>query len=388
MRTVCCLLGCLTLAAPAEEGRVITQNLGKDAAIELGAEAAGVGRIVQSQRTDRNLDAAMATGVHVRGGEEVVVGAAIVPGNYHGGGLIGVHGEGTHVRYRGHWRGDEGGSYPMLALTDGGRMTWEAEAHVDFVMDPNFFTRQLWVVGDGSGTLELAPGFVADRTEGATVADAMGTIRLGGATLITHHSRSLPYNARPDGRGGIYDNGHVVFEGEAPSRWIVASDPHVYAAQIDFATDGTIECRAHLTHSGEKRDCLAVGNGGPFVSTGAFRTTAEDVTITKAGPAMLSLDGQQGYRRGAALVIEEGLVRMHTDPGEGDHYDRESGPHLHVTVREGGSLYLGAPLMRIASLMLEDGATCWLLEGSELRLGELAVADGAEFVHDGTLTRE
>ena len=33
----------------------------------------------------------------------------------------------------------------MLVLRDGGYMRWEADAHVDFVMGPNYYTRQLWL---------------------------------------------------------------------------------------------------------------------------------------------------------------------------------------------------------------------------------------------------
>jgi hypothetical protein len=214
-------------------------------------------------------------------------------------------------------------------------------------MNPNFFTRQLWVWGDKTGTLELAQGFIADRTQGASVANAMGTIRLGGARLVTHASHSLPYNTRPDGRGGVYHNGHVVFEHQPGSVWSIRSQPQIYSAQIDFESDGTLDCQTHLTHNGQRRDCLAVGNGGPFVSTGAFRTTKAEVTITKTGPGMLSLDGQQSYLPGARLLVKAGLLRMHTDPGAGAWVQAQAGAELTLEVESGASLVLAAPLIRL-----------------------------------------
>ena len=363
----------------------IRQDFKKDGALEITGDTAGIKEIRQTGKVKRYTEAMLQDGVHIRTGKETVLSAAINPGNYHSGGLIGVHGKGTHVRFRGVWKGDQGGAYPSLVLTKGGKMTWEAKAEVDFVMHPNFFTRQLWVWGDGTGTLELEEGFVADKTKGATVANAAGTIRLGGATLITHHSQSIPYNSRPDGRGGIYHNGHVVFEHRPGSKWIVDSTPHIYAAQIDFDADGTIECRAALTHNGQRRDCLPVGNGGKFVSTGAFRTTATNVTITKTGPAMLSLEGQQGYRPGAKLVVKEGFLRIYTDPGDGKRIHSKSGPHLQIEVEKGARLLLGAPLVRLQSLHLHPGSTAWQMHDCKLEVKDLKVDEGADFQKNHTV---
>ncbi len=341
----------------------IHQNFKSDGARWITETPVSIERIVQTGKVKRYTEQMVENGVQFKTGTEVTLDADIVPGNYHSGGLIGVHGEGTHVIYSGIWKGDEGGSYPMLVLRDGGKMTWTAEAEVDFVMHPNYFTRQLWVWGDGTGTLELAEGFVSDRTRGATVPNAMGTVRLNGATLITHHSRSLPYNTRPDGRGGVYHNGHVVFEGDIPSVWSVRSTPHRYAAQIDFATDGTLDLQAPLTHNGQINVCLPVGNGGPFTSTGAFRTTQPGVTVTKTGPAMLSLEGQQAWMPDSTLLVEEGLLRIHTDPAQSGRLGDTYGNHLNLVIKKGATLVIAAPTVHLASLTVEDGAILQVLEG-------------------------
>ena len=315
--------------------------------VEEGVE--DITLIKQTGKVKRYHEEMLTHGVHFRTGKEVTLSAAVEPGNYHSGGLLGVHGKDSHVRFTGKWRGDEGGCYPMLVLREGGKMTWAADSHIDFVMHPNFFTRQIWVWGDGTGTLELEEGFVADNTKGATVADAMGTIRLVGTTLITHHSQSLPYNNRPDGRGGIYHNGHIVFEGDLPSVWKIRTNPHRYASQLDFRADTTVDCEQALTHTGQIRVCLPVGNGGHFISTGAFRTIEPNVTITKTGPAMISLDGQQAYYPGAKMVVKEGLVRFHTDPAASDRLGGEYGNHLNLVVENGGKVVISTPLVRLQS---------------------------------------
>ena len=388
MRNVFVVLAFVTPLAGvafADPPAVIKQDFKKDAALEITGETSGITEIVQTGKVKRYTNAMLEDGVHIRTGKETVLSAVIKPGNYHSGGLIGVHGEGTHVRFRGTWKGDQGGAYPSLVLTKRGKMTWEAAAEVDFVMHPNFFTRQLWVWGDGTGILEIEEGFISDRTKGATVANAMGTIRLAGATLVTHHSHSLPYNNRPDGRGGIYHNGHVVFEHRPDSKWVVKSNPHIYAAQIDFDAGGTIDCQAPLTHNGQRRDCLPVGNGGKFVSTGAFRTTKPDVTITKTGPAMLSLEGQQGYRPGAGLVVKEGLLRIYTDPGDGKRIHPDNGPYLSIEVEKGGSLLLAAPRVQLEALHLHAGSRAWQMYDCRLEAKKLEIDKEADFQQNHTV---
>ena len=376
---VLCAAALLVPRAAATE--VKQRKLPKEPAMTISdpAKVAEITAIVQggNAKKIRYTPAMLETGLHFRTGAEATLSAKISPV-----GFIGVHGDGTVIRYIGTWDGDEGWGYPMMVLTEGGKMVWEADAQVDFVMDGNFYTRQLWLWGDGTGTLELAPGFISDRTQNATVANAMGTIRLAGATLITHHSQSLPYNSRPDGRGGLYHNGHVVFEGDTPSTWSIQSNQQLYTAQIDFASSGTINTQAPFTHTGHLQACLDVGNSGNFVSTGAFRTTQPDVTITKTGQSMLSLEGHQGYYPNSKLVVAEGLLRVHTDPAGSEMMvsfkdDHQYGNHLHLEVMPSAKVVLSSPLIRLASLTVHEGATVWQIPGCTVEVsGERTVADG------------
>lgn len=373
--------------AAAEDGSAIRQDLKRDPALTVGPELAAVGRIIQTGKPRRYTDQMLAHGVHLRGGHTVEASFDLIAGNTVASTLLGVHGEGTHLVYGGHWQGDASGGYPMLVLTEGGRLTVSDSARIDLVMEGSFFTRQIWAWGDGTGTIELAEGFIADHTRSATVPDACGTIRLAGVNLLTHHTQNLPANLRPDGRGGIYPNGHVVFEGTVPSTWTTATHAQTYGAQVDFHIDGTIDTQTALTHHGQRRDCLQVGPGGNFMSTGAFRSCKPGVTITKTGPAMLSLDGQQGYYPDARIVVAEGLLRMHTDPAAGDHYDENAGNHLHLEIADGGRAFLGAPLSRLAGLTVAAGATLELGPTATVEVhGPLTIADGATVVGADRIT--
>lgn len=327
-------------------------------------------------------------GFHIRTGHETVMPTDIRLQNLNTSHVIGAQGSGTVVRYTGRWLADGGNAFPHLVLTDGARFVFTAESSMNLVLQGSFFTRQLWVYGDGTGIIELEEGFVADRTINEPIEDAMGTIRLGGATLITHHTRNMPANTRPDGRGGHYQNGHVVFERVNGNRWIVDSNNQVYSAQIDFDTDGVIETRAALTHNGHLRVVLPVGPGGHFTSSGAFRTTSTNVTITKTGPAMLALEGEQSYHAGSRLIVEEGLLRMATDSGLArDNTVRgEPGPYLKTSVKNNAHAHFSAPLNRMRKLTASDSARIWLDRNCAIDATEgVVINDEARFDMNGTV---
>ncbi len=338
----------------------------------------------RSQYHDDLLD----IGFHIRTGTEVVLPSDIRMHNLNTCHVIGAQGGGTVVRYTGRWQADGGNAFPHLILTEGARFIFTSESSMNGVLEGSFFVRQLWVYGDGTGIIELEENFTADHTRNEPIEDALGTIRLGGATLITHHTRNMPANTRPDGRGGHYQNGHVVFERVNGNRWIVDSNNQVYGAQIDFDTDGVIETRAALTHNGHLRVVLPVGPGGHFISSGAFRTTSTNVTITKTGPAMLALEGEQSYHSGSRLIVEEGLLRMTTDPGLGrDTTVRGNpGPYLDMHINNSAHAHFSAPLHRMRKLTAVDNARVWLDRNCVIDAAEVVViGDEARFDMHGAV---
>lgn len=375
--SIAALLCSPALMAPNLSAMELRQNLDEGERHEISdADAELPSLLVQSSGRVNSgqtySDDFVRRGLHLRTGTEITLPTDIRLHNLNTSHVIGAHGEGTVVRYTGRWQADGGNVFPHLSLTEGGRFIFTAESSMNLVMDGSFFTRQLWVHGDGSGVLELEEGFVADHTVNEPLANAMGTIRLGGATLHTHHTRSMPQNTRPDGRGGHYQNGHIVFERVPGNRWIVDSSNHYYAAQLDFDTNATLEIRSSLTHVGHRRVAMPVGPGGHFISTGAFRTTSPDVTITKTGPGMLALDGEQSYHPGSVLLLEEGLTRMSGNPGLGrDNFaSGNAGPFLHVHARQEAGIQFSSPVSRLERITLEDQARLWLDEGCRIEVSE------------------
>lgn len=350
------------------------QNLGRDDYSEITRQEDLPALLVQGSprlaADDRHGERLAGIGFHVRAGEPLQMHTDIRMHDLNASHVIGAHGEGTHVRYRGRWEADGGNAFPHLLLTEGARFTFEAESEMNLTLQGSLFTRHLWVSGDGTGTLEMAEDFVADRTRHEPVADAMGAIRLHHVTLVTHHTRGLPNNLRPDGRRGVYENGYLIFD-EGPrenpaTRWIVKTNNQTYPAQIDFFADGTIETQTHLTHTGHRRIAEPVGAAGRFLSPAAFRTARENVTITKDGPAMLALDGEQSYLPGSRLHVLDGQLRVATNPGLTGRVQRESGPHLTLTAFNDAHVHFTAPVMAFEHIELRDKSVAWLDEGCHL----------------------
>lgn len=388
------VVGMLALPIQGRADESLRQNLNNKDRVEItDANATFPKTLVQvsdrvSNEDRYNPDVLLDRGFHIRTGTPVTMPTNIRMDNLNTSHIIGAHGEGTVVRYTGRWEADGGNAFPRMTLTEGGRFVFTDKSSMNLVMDGPFFTRQLWVYGDGTGVLELEEGFVADATRNEPVANAMGTIRLGGATLITHHSRNMPMNTRSDGRGGIYQNGHIVFERVPGNRWIVDTNMQVYSAQLDFDTDAVVETRAHLTHNGHRRIVLPVGPGGFFTSTGAFRTTSPNVTITKTGSAMLALDGEQSYYPGSRMIVEEGLLRMATDPGLGrdpESRDRETGElqagvFLQLEIRGESHFHMSSPVVRLQKLDAQGQTKVWLDPGCELSTTDgITMAEGTTF---------
>ena len=375
-------------AAVAGDERIeIEQDLTEDEYQQFEDDPATIETIIHRGRSDRYTDEVYERGLYFTGGEEGVLSAHIKPHNEWSSHIIGVKGEGTHIRYRGHWDGTALLGIPKLVLLDGGRFTVEEEARIDFTMPGNMYTRQLWVHGDNTGILELAEGFIADRTKDGTVPDALGSIRLGGATLITHHSESLPTNTRPDGRGGVYPNGYIVFENQPGSVWKVRSNAQVYTAALPFYESGRIHTEAHLIHSGRRRDALSINGSGEFTAIGAFGTLNEDRTITKTGEAMLSLEGDQLYFPGARFEVKEGLLRMYSDPGLGHRLRDAAGPYLHLRIHEEASLLMSAPAdQQLERIEMLTGSRGWIVGDTRVVASEgVNVAADARLNLAGTL---
>jgi hypothetical protein len=154
--------------------------------------------ILISNRQNRYSENIKKFGLHFRNGLQNQMTNNIQIANLFGSPILGAHGAGTEVIYNGKLSSDGGQSLPSLCVLNGGKIVLGPLAKIDLVLPGSFFTRQFWCLGDGTGTIEFAPGFVADRTLGGQVDSGLGSIRLSNCRFITHETQGLPLGYRPN----------------------------------------------------------------------------------------------------------------------------------------------------------------------------------------------
>lgn len=278
--------------------------------------------------------------------------------------VIGVRGADGTVEFAGKWYSNRGSIYSWLNLNEGGHFVLTGGADMRFIKEEGFYTLQLWVTGDGSGTLELAGDFVAERTEQGTVELGIGSMRIGAGTFITHNTANLPLGYRPRGDGTAQTNGHLVFENRDGSRWIVRGEDQVYPGAVWIHRDLEVIAESNLMHLGvtEFSSDYTAWNGWSVL---------RPVTIIKSGPGALTLAGEQSYASGASMKVREGILRMLSDPASGSSLGGGlTGAQLDLQVEEGGRLEWSTSgtlkaLSASGSLLL-DGS---LEVGTDLQLG-------------------
>ena len=309
-------------------------------------------------------------GLHFYGGANVEADVNFTLTELRSSPILGAHGTGTVVHYRGDFYGNGGQSIPSVVPQGGGKVVLTQDASVELILPGSAFTRQLWVYGDGTGTLELEEGFKADSSGGIIVApdgtpilddivhSGLGSIRQSNNTVITHHTQNLPVGLRPDGSDGYQVNGHFVFEDMGGSVWQTRTNPQVYIGAVWIGVDMTIDTGVDTTHAGITSFSSWNGN---YWADNAFQTTAENVTVTKTGAASLILAEETAFLPGTVVAIEEGGVFFQKDPAAGSRKGSsnsvEGGGNLQLVVGTDGangrnaSVRFEAPLSRIESLV-------------------------------------
>ena len=320
------------------------------------------------------------TGLRFTGGGHYAVSANLLPWpeNYHHHSQIVSLGEsGTTVHFSGQWPATGELSRPGLILGEGTRFVIWPEADFPFIKNYGGFTLQLWVTRDeeGGGILELHQDFVADRSRNALnpfaprgrdlALGSLGSIRVSGATLRTHGSKSLPLTGRAlhDEADGVQNNGHIVFERHDGNRWEIRTREQSYRGAVWIDTDTTIETARDFTHRGVNE---APDRKFNYTAANAFQTRrirggkGGPVTIRKEGRAALILAGEQAYVEDSHLRIAEGRVVFASDPAAGGtfpHGTGPAGPNLKVNVESGAALEIDHESAGIASIDLHRDAT-------------------------------
>ncbi len=252
-------------------------------------------------------------GVQFRNGTVNTMPNNVSISNLQGSPIIGVLGVGTRVDFTGNFKSDEGQSQPSVAVLDGGHFFVGASCRMDLIL-PAYFTRQIWVHGDGTGTFELDSGFVADLTQNGTNPEGCGSLRFSNTRFVSHHTQSLPMGYRPNTITGIADiNSHLVFHNTPGSTWVVASKPQTYRGGLWVEQSMTVETQNKLYLPGVN----TVTNeplGGSYTNYGGIHLYRSNVVLTKSGPDSLIINGHQSYALGAKILINEGAIRFDKDP--------------------------------------------------------------------------
>ncbi len=294
--------------------------------------------------------------------------------------IIGAQGAGTIVQFNGSLQGTLNNAFIDIYLKDGGKFIVGGDAEMDLVPNGSLYTRQIWIASESGGVFEVEEGYKAERD----CTDASGSYRFHNTTFISHHSQSLPFNTMkscmdcPDGFDGV--NGHLVFESQAGSRWIVASNDQTYPAALWIWVDVTIEARKNITHTGRYVVLESPYSGGtPYKLAGAFQTLENNVTITKEGPADLILEGGQAYKSGAHMDIRAGGVVFKSNAVGGVFRSSDQatgGADLAVSVADNARVAFLYDGVQLESLSLANDATL------EVALGG---ASDFDFDANGTL---
>lgn len=292
--------------------------------------------------------------------------------------IIGVSGAGTEVRFRGRFESAAGQSFPSLALYNGGKLIIADSAKINLVLAGSFFTRQFWILGDGTGTLEFEEGFTADRTQLGTVAFGLGSIRLSNTQLITNHSRNVPKGYRPN---PALINSHLVFENQGGSVWRVQTNDQVYEGGLWINVPFSINTVTNLTLNGRE------SRWSDYVNWGGVIFQGQNASMTKNGAGELIISGDHAYREGSKIILNEGITRFQSRNYDQEFIDRynftnvarQVGNHLLLTVNQGATLSLESSAIVAKSMTYNAGSTM------TMETADTLIADTIN-LNGGTLT--
>lgn len=373
------------------------ENNASGGAIIVGNGLSGAGPLRQGgavAAADRYSPGLIDRGLHFTGGGTHLLTAPISGTDLNADPVFGAR-DFTTITYDGNWEADGGNMEVHLVLLTGGRLIFGPNARLDLIQATTYFTRQVWMLGDGTGTLEFDAGFIADRSAFGTVPEGTGSLRLGAVTLVTHHSQSIPLSYRPASFDATMPqapraNAHLVFEAQHGGRWRTETNPQTAITAVWPAANCIIETQTDLTH---------IGTTHPYTDYTAYngwqirpldsRLGTGNVTMTKTGPAALILNGEQAYAPDAVLHVDMGRVDFNTNPTDGQGQAFTNGQNLNLFVRgfigdpangkpnltpaAAARVNCNAPMVNILTATVGEGGTLAVNSGTVLNLSTLSL---------------
>ena len=377
LRTTLTLGGTLSIANSSAGGGII---------LDSGGAVAGTQTIKQSgsvASADRYTASLLNRGIHFGSGGTATFSGALQINDLNTDPVVGVR-NATTLEFSGTWTGDGGNQESHLAVIGSGTIRFAANAALDFINDA-YFTRQFWIYGDGTGTVEFAAGFVADKTNNGTTPNGIGSYRLGNVTLVTHSTQSLPVAVRPNSLGGNNLNGHLVWEAQDGGTWSVRSTNQGYLGGLWVTANMTVETLADLDLAGVRTAWSDYTNfGGIHVTK---HTNGDPTIVNKTGTGTLRLTGDQAYDVGSILRVQQGTVEMLSNPVAAIGRNFTNGPNLAIEANGNSVTSLafasGAEPANLRSLSLTDTATVIVADETEVRLtGALSSSANATLQFD------
>lgn len=303
--------------------------------------------------------------------------------------VMGVHGDKSELRFGGYMRCGTSG-FVNIAVTKNGKFIFTKDADLNLLSA--WYTRQIWIRGDGTGIVEFDSGFISDRTEKGTIQHAVGSYRISNAKLIINSQSGLPQHHY--GSGGF--NGHLAFEDQPGGTLIIRKEPQVYKAATWFWVDATIQTDSDFTITG--CDTILKTSGAPdYHLPGAFQTRAKNVSITKTGSAKLVLAKDQSYYPGASFIVNNGELWFFGDAAgaplatpyvnELNKSDtiRTGQQELNLRIKDSGKVVIGAPKVRLKSIYMEENSILQLQKNTIIDILDTAWLNGNLVISDSNL---
>ncbi len=326
-------------------------------------------------------------GIQFDGGGTRTLASDLTATNFNRDIVIGARNN-TTVNYSGLIKADQSNDVNVV-LENGGKFVFGSGAEFDLINggpgDTNsFYTRQVWVDGDGTGVIEFASDFVADLsdlTPGSEVAKGLGSVRLSNAEMITNSTQSIPGHKRllADGVTAGW-NGHIVFEDTAGGKWTVQTNDQTNPSAVWGRVDFTINTVTNLEHTGTTQAQV-----GGYTASNAFQIQ-DGATMTKTGAGNLILSGEQAYETGATMIVEEGGVLFNSNPTAGTGQNFTNGQNLNLQLTQTGSASANTSLVEIKSASVADSANLTIASGANLEVTDGITQTGGSINGKGTIT--
>ena len=189
--------------------------------------------------------------------------------------ILAVNGPNTSVHITGNWDGDGANQTSWLVVNNGAKVFIDTTASLDTISDTGAL-RPFQGRGDGTGVVEFADGFVANKHDEAPGVNEFYVWSPGNFRWITHSDTNFP-------------DSNIEINQEDGGVWSVQSRSQTLLAGLTTSKSFTIETQADLT----------LGRAGAFHSFDGTKT------VTKTGAGTLTVAGDWSIGSGATTRTQD-----------------------------------------------------------------------------------